>query len=469
MTKQLTWKEKYSLKNPMKLLESGASQFFSRFVVIWLAGTAVFLPVKILNLPFNFELVDFWILMGLPVGLVFYGFRRSRVINIAYAIPMWFILIGSLASTFAAPSVSRSLTIILKEMYLFFWFMVVATFLSITTAEDFRKILRIWSGAVVFHGMIIIMQFLSPDLWHFTNSLGGDVVTHEIYRPAGLFICDAAGCANKAAFFQVLGFVPLLMASFSKRTTMLLGLILFASMMGTGSMGATVAFLSGLVVALFMISYLQNRPLMLVKLSVKLAMGLLLLGGVFLIVVSQNEAYLNQFERIAVGRFDKSSGSRFSLWQRGFDVFREYDVFIWGIGPGNFKEVDTGGSNQLHNDMLAFLVERGALGELGLVLFAGMAFARAIYILKIYKQFPTRGRLEIVAFLAILVSTLAESLTHQVFHARELWLVLALQEAVIYKMLNFENGIEDPLTSTVQSSRAFQHGRVLAPKTGVVR
>jgi len=32
-----------------------------------------------------------------------------------------------------------------------------------------------------------------------------------------------------------------------------------------------------------------------------------------------------------------------------------------------------------------------------------------------------------------LVAVLVESLTHQIFHARELWLVLAVQEAFLYQ------------------------------------
>jgi len=178
MMNQLNWM-KYNRQPDIP--ESNRSQLFNRFVVIWLVGTAFFLPVKILNLPFNFELVDFWILMGMPVGLLLYSFGRPRLVNFSYMIPMWLILISSIISTIPAISLSRSLIIILKEVYVLIWFMVVSTFLSITSAKDFRRILRIWSVAVVFHGLIMIAQFFSPELWRFTNSLGGDVVPYEIY------------------------------------------------------------------------------------------------------------------------------------------------------------------------------------------------------------------------------------------------------------------------------------------------
>ena len=56
-----------------------------------------------------------------------------------------------------------------------------------------------------------------------------------------------------------------------------------------------------------------------------------------------------------------------------------------------------------------------------------------------------------VVFLAMLIATIVESLTHQVFHTRELWLVLAVQEAVLYKMITSDYGIESVVASIKRS------------------
>jgi len=286
------------------------------------------------------------------------------------------------------------------------------------------------------------------------HSLGGNSANLEGYRAAGLFICDKAGCANKAAFYQLLGFVPLILSGYSKKTTAILGIFLFTSMMSSGSMGATIALSSGLIVSMFVIAYIKKSLSMLIKNLVRILLALILIGGVLFAIGSESPGTLFHFRKIIIGRFDKSSGGRFNLWSRGVNVLLEHNAFFWGVGPENFRIVDTAQTdNQLHNDTLAFLVERGLLGLLGLALFAGITFTKGVRILQTFRKYPNRARLSVVIFLGALMATIVESLTHQVFHTRELWLVLAVQEAVLYKMVTSEHGIEpvsQPIQETVQ-------------------
>ena len=424
-------------------ITAAQSFLWSRIIMIWLVGTVIFLPVKIINLPFNFELVDIWILMGLPIALLFYVIRPRQIISLFYLIPIWLVLVSSFLSSFTAPSATNSLTVIFKETYLFVWFLSLTILLIKLNARDLRIVMYVWSIVVILHGLLIVAQFLSPELWSLTNSLGGNLAGAEGYRPAGLFICDQAGCANKAAYFQLLGFVPILLAGFSKRTTIILGITLLVSLLTTGSMSATLAFCCGLIVVLFSISYINKSGLLVIKYLIRIVIAILLLGGLFYIVTSQNQGYQDHFEKIIVGRFERSSGGRFNLWQRGIDVLLENNAYFWGVGPDNFRVVDAAQTdNQLHNDTLAFLVERGLIGVTGLVLFAGIAIRRAITILQLARKDPKHVRLELVVFLAVIVATIVVSLTHQLFRTRELWLVIALQEAVYFKMMTSKNELK---------------------------
>ena len=77
------------------------------------------------------------------------------------------------------------------------------------------------------------------------------------------------------------------------------------------------------------------------------------------------------------------------------------------------------------------LVERGVLGVLGLVMLSGVAVIRAVYLIKMGCNHGQDTGLSSVVFLSAFAAVLAVSLTHQVFHAREIWLVLAAQEALL--------------------------------------
>jgi O-antigen ligase len=183
---------------------------------------------------------------------------------------------------------------------------------------------------------------------------------------------------------------------------------------------------------------------------VRLLFTLSLIGVLFYFVIRQNQSYQYHFNRIIIGRADRSSEGRFDLWGRGIDVLIDRQIGIWGIGPENFRVVDWQ-SKQLHNDVLAFLVERGLLGTFGLVGVGVLAFSKALNLLMVNPKFPGRARIVGVIFLAAITATLVESLTHQIFHDRQLWLILALQEAMLLKRTLSEGGLESNIRTLSES------------------
>ena len=181
------------------------------------------------------------------------------------------------------------------------------------------------------------------------------------------------------------------------------------------------------------------------------------MGGSVFFFVNQNEHYKTQFEQIIIGRADRSSGGRFDLWNRALSVFEDHGVALWGIGPENFREVDWQ-NKQLHNDVLAFSVERGLIALTGLVLFAIIAASRAAHLLLLYNKHPDPAGLVVVVFLAAIAAVMVESLTHQTFHFRELWVVLVFQEAMLFHLKMSESNVESmarPFNEPSQYRREF--------------
>src|SRR5690606_6419115 len=115
--------------------------------------------------------------------------------------------------------------------------------------------------------------------------------------------------------------------------------------------------------------------------------------------------YRARLEGIVIGRADRSSSGRLDLWMGGIDVLMEERVVAWGIGPENFRYVAKQGK-QLHNDSLAFLVERGPFGLLGLILLFIVAFLRAGVLVVRAKRHPGVVSAALVVFLAALVAGL---------------------------------------------------------------
>lgn len=410
-------------------------------------------PLKILHFPYNLELVDFWTVMALPILWLYFLQRRQTRISWSYVPAMLLILLGSFISTFVAISPARGLIVILKEVYVFMWFITLAVVIAKINISDLRKVMAVWSIAVVVHGLVIVGQFASADLWRFTASLAGKYAEYEHYRSPGLFTN-----ANSASFFQLIGFVPLVLARFPRHITLILGGILFLSLLGTGSMGGLTALGVGTLVCILAIIVLKNRIVRISKHLITVVLIVAMFGGAVSFVISGNKEYKDHLKSILIGRADRSSGGRFDLWQRGVDVFIANNGFLFGVGPENFREVD-GRDKQLHNDFLAFSVERGLFSVIGLLLFGVVAINRSYYL---FKTYSSRLGLEVVVFLGIFAGSIVESLTHQIFHTREIWLVLAALEGLIAKMK-----LEGSSVRTIPDASGMAFWRSVMSKTGV--
>jgi O-antigen ligase len=130
---------------------------------------------------------------------------------------------------------------------------------------------------------------------------------------------------------------------------------------------------------------------------------------------------------VLTGRSGYSAEGRFAIWSNATDLLLG-DAPVTGLGPDVYRQL-TG--VELHNDFLSFAVERGPLGLLALLAFGVVAFARS---LRLAHTARDRGMPSALVFPAALVGMATVALTHEIFHQRPLWVVLALQEALIWRL-----------------------------------
>jgi hypothetical protein len=338
---------------------------------------------------------------------------------------MWLILLGSLIGMMSARYASTAFVVVLKEVYLYIWFVTLVTLFAGATARDLRRILFVWTAMVLLHGIIIIGEFLSDGLWQALASFFGSLGKVEVIRPPGLF-----DNSNGAAFFQLMGFVPVLLARRSSGLAGIFGLVLVLSIVGTGSLGATAGLLTGTSVAFVAMAVAGGERRTVYKTFAWVFVIGSLLFGLYAFVAAVEPDYEARLAYYFYSRAERSAAGRFGLWQSGFAVLFS-STSLWGVGPGNFTDPVTG--KMLHNDLLAFILERGFIGEFGLLTLGAVAAYKALRVL----GNSARG-VDLLTggiFLAAVVAACVESQFHQVFHERALWLVLAVQEAVLVKAI----------------------------------
>lgn len=383
-------------------------------------GMFILLPVQFVELPLNLMPVDVWNVFALPV-IWMYLARKRDPLRAPYIAAMWLIALGSFIGMFMARDIVASLIVLCKEVYLYVWFLTIALLLAHMEQDGLRLVFLTWGVAALVHGVLIIVQFLSPEAWRAMLLATVRYGSIDVDRPAGLF-----NNANGAAIYQLMGYVPILLLGWSRPACLTLGLLLLLSIVGTGSLGAVLGGSIGLLVAFAAGAAVERKAGYLLRTLASLVVAAAILVGLGYMVVGLSPDLQGRVEMLFYGRAEGSAAGRFSLWEAGIQALGA-ELPLWGIGPDNFRDPVT--RKTLHNDLLAFMLERGVIGTLGLVLFGALAVLRAGGLLVTHKRLHGSVAPTIVVFLAVVTAGLVESQFHQVFHERAFWLVLAVQEA----------------------------------------
>lgn len=395
-------------------------------VVIYLLGMVILCVEQFLVLPSNLASVDFWNVLFLPICWL-YLIYMHRPIRFSYALGMWLILLGSFIGTFFASNPLASILVITKEVYLYIWFVTVAGVFASLEPRLVRRVLLVWLAVAVLHGILLVAEFVSPTFYEFMLSVIrriGTVDPRYVGRVAGLFEDPVW-----AALFQLMGFVPLLLAGLRREVTLFWGAVLLLSIFATASLGALGSLLGASVVAILLLLFMGGH----LKFLVWLGTIMTIAAGLFLFTLSQLPDVLASLQHLTTDRAAHTAGERLHLWGGGADVLFSPESIL-GVGPNNYRDFLE--NKTLHNDTLEFGVERGVIGLLGLALFTFEAWNNAVKILLHQIKSGDTARPSGVIFLAMLFGILLESNAHQIFHFRSVWLALSLLEASYLRMIS---------------------------------
>jgi O-antigen ligase len=401
---------------------------------LWLlAATIALLPLLVPRGPGQSAPVDAAALLFVAFSLL--GLlRRGRPLHLPAKGALALIVAASVVATVASLSLSDSLLSLLIEAYLILLFQCVANELR-GDRQALRVALTVWAvAALAWAAVFIGFQYhLLPE--------GLQQLLVENSNGRGYRVSGASKNPNMAASYMMTSFFVLLASPWPRRRLARVaaaGWLLLATWV-TGSNGALLGLTAGvavLVVAACLRGSRTRRQRLRVV-GAALVAGVLALSAALLLVgvpqvgVADVQAVARQERKGAfganVGRLDRSIGSRLTIWSNAWQGAGSRMVV--GVGPAAAPRIPfaTGTLRRgLHNDYLAFLIERGLLGLLGLLAFCVIVLRWSGRLLAALPRDDAAGRWRLAGLGGGVVANLMLATNHESFHFRHLWVLVGL-------------------------------------------
>lgn len=392
---------------------------------LYLILTVVLAPVLIPMGPAQTAIIDLVNAIAIAIFLP-KMITGGRAMWIPLILPAFLITVGSLIAVFNAVAPGASWLTLAQDAYLFVWFIVLVNVMR--GRQELTKPRIAWvvvADVVAILGIVMVMIQAHA-------SLGG------LVGPKGLRATSTFTNTNELASYLVLSLFVLL--SLDRKVSPLfqwgsIGM-LGMGLLATKSNAGMLSLAAGLAVWAPLRAWTRHRS------PLKLAAGALLAVAAVMAIWwlsagwGVGSAQLRRFEaQSSLARAGHSSEERSVIWGK---LLTRYAKSPLGIGPGNSKwqplsvsereRKQSYFSKEAHNDGLAYLIERGPLGLLGLLI----ALAQVIVMLTIWlRQSRENGSPEdsgaVPAALAgAMVAWLFFSFTHETLHSRHYWVFLAM-------------------------------------------
>ena len=392
---------------------------------IYLALVVCLIPIVVPSGPARLAFVDGLIVLGLGAFAIVFLTRKEPV-RVPFMAPVLMITVGSLAAVVNAESPSAAFLAMAQDAYLFIWFIMLV---QILRDRDLTAIQITWICA----GSIIALYGILVTLTE------GHLSLMDIVKPKGKRAYGTFYDPNMFAGYLVMSLFFVL--SMGRRLPWLVRWGSMATMtvciVATKSNGGMLSLIVGLGAWLLVRAWTRDvRPAAMVAcalLVASLGLGALWMNAGVGIGAAQLDAFQsNSF----LARAGHSSEGRFTIWKNLQETYAKSPL---GIGPGNSSFLTLSVEDRLrpnslqskeaHNDYLAYAIERGPLGLLGLLVLIGSAFGKLGAAAK--RRGDTQATLDtngpmVAAMTGALAASAVHALTIEVLHFRHFWMLMAI-------------------------------------------
>lgn len=393
----------------------------------YLAFLVTLMPIVVPIGKFQLALLDAPNVIALAAFAV--GVLSRRItLRAPFAAGAFVILVGSMIAIVNAVSPPASALALIQDAYLYLWFVLLVSVLSVR--GDLVGLRIAWAGIASVVAIIAIVGLIV---------IKGNTTIMGIVGPKGARATGTFSDPNMCADY--LGMSLFIVMSLGRHMARVLrwaiAALLLVAIVATKSNGGALSVFVGLLVWAVVRARTARFPLPALAGAALLAVSLVVSAWWMTAGLGVSNRQLQGLQSHSfLARATRSSEGRLKIWRQLEQTLQKSPL---GIGPGNSAWIPltvegrerphSMYSKEAHSDYLAYMIERGPLAFLALLFILWQAFAKVktVWMHRVRAGTADRGAGTLVAALAgALACSAVHSLTIERLHFRHFWLLLAM-------------------------------------------
>jgi O-antigen ligase len=393
-----------------------------RLAVVTMAGTVAMLPLLVPAGPANIAPVDALIALSIVTCLLWAG-RSGHRWRVPYVVPVVLLLAGGAIGGMLGPVPRSAVIALVQDGVLIVWCWAVVNLAH--RAANLRLLMTTWAYSSIVWATLVFVGLATG-----TRALTGQIERQG--TRVHLTLADPSYAANYLLLsLFVMWAIGRPRRAWLRRSAYVL---LIAAMVPTGSNSGMLSLIVGVGVATAVGAYRRHGIVPAASAAAAVAVvGFLLVSGFNLRGVEERAAGSpHAFVRDGIGR-GTSVDQRSMLVGESLPLYRSAPPL--GQGPvstkARLRAQQAPFIKEAHNDYLAALIERGAVGFLGVAILVAALLRRA---LSVAGGPLANGFASVVlrpnALAGAIAAVLVVSVVYEIFHVRHVWTMFAFVAAL---------------------------------------